>query len=84
MESDPIRNKLIILKLGAINFSVVQFHLVHYSVLVPTWWYSECSRGLIGAYGICIDFGDIFLRLGYRSVNSFVVCTEFGFDHGFS
>ena len=44
-----------------LNFSVVQIHLVHFSVQVTTLWWSDSSRGLIGACGICIGFVDIVL-----------------------
>ena len=45
-------------KLGDIWFSMVQFHLVHFSVQVLTLWWYKSSFGLIGTKGICIDFID--------------------------
>ena len=47
-----------------INFSVVRIHLVYFSVQVTTWWWSESSRGLICADGICIRFIDIVALVG--------------------
>ena len=48
-----------------INFSVFQIHLVHFSVQVTTWWWSESSRGLIGAEGLCIGFIEIVVLVGH-------------------
>ena len=45
-------------KLGDIWFSVVQFHLVHSCVQVPTWWWSKSPFGLICTKGLCIRFID--------------------------
>ena len=45
-------------KLGEILISVVQFHLVHLSVQVATWWWYKFLFGLIGTTGLCIDFID--------------------------
>ena len=84
MASDPIRTESRISKLGVINFSVFRFHLVHYNVKIPTWWWSESSRSLIGAEGICIGFGDMVMPLGCNSVNSFVSCTTLRFAPGFA
>ena len=50
--------------LVVINFSEVRIHLVHFSVQVTTCWWSESSRGLIGADGVCIGFVDIVALVG--------------------
>ena len=60
-------------KIGDICFSVVRFRLLHFSVQVPTWWWSKYSRGLIGTKGICIGFSDIVAPVGQYMVNLFVV-----------
>ena len=66
-----IWNELWILNLGDISFSMVRFHLVHFSVQVSTWWWSKSSRGLVGADGLCIGFIEIlFLWV----INSEVLC----------
>ena len=51
-------------KLGENWFSLVQFHLVHSSVQVPTWLWSKSSIGLIGTKGLCIGFIDIDALVG--------------------
>ena len=56
---------------------------MHSSAQVPTWWWAESSRGLIGAKGLFIGFIDIVMPLGNSSVNSFVVCTTFRFSPSF-
>ena len=43
-------------KLGEIIISVVQLHLVHFCIQVPTWWWSKSPSGWIGNTGLCIDF----------------------------
>ena len=48
-----------------ITFSVVRIHLVHFSVQVTTWWWSESSCGLIGTERLCIGFIDIFASIGH-------------------
>ena len=48
-----------------IKFSVFRIHLVHFSVQVTTWLWSESSRGLIGAEQICISFVDIVALVGH-------------------
>ena len=62
---DPFRTESIISKLCVIYFLAVKFHLVQYSVQVPTWWQAKSSSGLIGAEGLCIGFGDIVRPIGY-------------------
>ena len=47
-----------------VNSSVVLIHLVHFSVQVTTCLWSESSRILIGAEGICIGFIDIIVLVG--------------------
>ena len=51
-------------KLGEIWFSVVRFCLVHFSVQVPTWWWSKSWSGLIGTKGLCNFFSDIVVLVG--------------------
>ena len=48
-----------------IIFSVVLIHLVHFSVQVTTWWWSESSRGLIGTKGLCICLNGIVALVGH-------------------
>ena len=59
-----IVTKYRISKIGEIIFSVVRFHLVHFSVQVPTRFLSESSRGLIGTKELCIGFSDIVELMG--------------------
>ena len=49
LTSGAFRTESIIPNFGVINFSVVWFHLVHSFIRVPTWWWYESPRGLIGA-----------------------------------
>ena len=63
---------------------MVQFHLVHYSFQVPTWWWSDSSLGLMCAEGICTGFVNIVLTLGCRSVKFLFVCESLGFAPGFA
>ena len=51
-------------KLVVIIFSVVQIHLVHFSVQVATWRWSGYSYGLIVTEGLCIGFSDIVALVG--------------------
>ena len=51
-------------KLGEIIFLMVRFHLVHFSVQVPTKLWSKPSCGLIGTKGICIGFSDFVALVG--------------------
>ena len=60
-------------KLGEILISVVQFHLVHFCVQVPTWWWSKSPYGLIGNTGLCIDFINSGALFWVVSVDLFVV-----------
>ena len=46
----------------------------------PTWWYAKAISDLIGSEGLCIDFRDNVLPLGYSPVNSCVGCTIIRFD----
>ena len=78
LESDSIMIESIFLKLGMINFSVVQLHLVHYSVQVPPWWCAESSCGLIVKEGIHIGFGGIVLPLEYSPVKYFLSVQQLG------
>ena len=48
-----------------ITFSVVQIHFFQFSVQVITWFWSESSRGLIGADGIFIGLIYIVALVGY-------------------
>ena len=60
-------------KLDEILISVVQFHLVHFCVQVPTWWWSKYSFGLIDTTGLCIGFIDRGALFWIVPVNLFVV-----------
>ena len=60
-------------KLGEILISVVQFHLVHFCVQLPTWWWSKSSFGLIGTTGIFIGFIDKGALFRVVPVKLFVV-----------
>ena len=51
-------------KMGKIIFSVVQFHLLQFSVQVPTILWSKYSRALVGKKGICISFSEIVALVG--------------------
>ena len=73
----------IIAKIGELKNSVVRFHLEYKSVHDPAWRQVKAMRGLIGAAGICIFFGDIVMVLGYSSVNSCVGYTSLVFAPGF-
>ena len=60
-------------KLGETLISVVQTHLVHFCVQVPTWWWSKSPSGLIGNTGLCINFIDSGALFWVVSVDLFVV-----------
>ena len=69
-------------KLGEVSFSVIRFCLVHFSVKVPTWWWSESSRGLWFN-----SHKDFFYRFQWHCctcgaviVNLFVVLTTLEFS----
>ena len=61
-----IRTESIISNLSVINFLVVRFHLVHFSVQVTNWWWYKSQHSLIGTEGICIDLIDIFRLQGVQ------------------
>ena len=61
---------------------MVQFHLVHFCVQVPTWWWSKSPSGLIDDTGLCIDFIDSGLLSGIVSVNLFVALATHKFPPG--
>ena len=63
-EKLSILTKSTISKLGGIIFSLVQFHLVHFSVKVPTRLWSKSSCCLIDTKILCIDFIDIVALIG--------------------
>ena len=74
----------IISKVGWIYFSVVQFHLVHSSVLVPTWWWADSSRGLLGADGFPppqrhISSCRVSINIIYCNLQHIVLSIMFGF-----
>ena len=69
-------------KLGDILISVVQFHLVHWSVQVTTWWWSKSPFGLIGATGIFIGFIGRGALFWVVPVNLFVVSATHKFTPG--
>ena len=59
-----IITKSIISKLGEVSFSVVLFHLVHFSVQVPTSLLSKSSCGLIVTKGLYIGFSGLVALMG--------------------
>ena len=67
-------------KLCGISFSVIWSRLVHFSVQVPTWWWSKSSRGLIVPKGLCISIIDIVVPVGKYTVNLFVILTTLEFS----
>ena len=59
---------------------MVRFHLVHFSVQVATWWWSNYSHGLIWTKGVFYWFCWHCCACGAVTVNLFVVLTTLEFS----
>ena len=66
--SDSFITESRISKHVVLHFSVIIFHLLHFSAHVTIWWWSDYSRCLLCEEGICIGFRDIVCPIGHRSI----------------